>query len=994
MAAPTAFKQQCPSCEALVPIRDPNLVGRKIDCPKCKYRFEVEAPPDDDDGDEAPSRARKKSGAIQKDKPSRAGGAGVQKEKPGKGGSTATQKDRPSRRRAAEAEDDGDKPRPKKKGGASRTTVLGIGLAAVAVIALGVGGFFLFRNMGGGGGGKKPGGGGGGGGDDQVAAQDKDKKDKGEGGGTSNGPAGADITNYLHPRAQGVWSIHLDALLRTSLKDVLLSRGGPFRKEAFAAKFTLPPDAIVHLVQAWNLEENWVWTVVRTSEPVKLEQLQKSLNLKQEGTINARTYYTVQGPFDSLGNLLFKGGRPHERFSFYQLDDKTLIFADSKPLQEFLNTKEARWKRVEQPEKKEDKKEEKKEDKKPDQAGEKDRSGGDRPKDRPMPTPMGGGLGPRDAGGDRPGDQGGDKKGDKKEEKSAEPSGSYLTIDPALKGILDRMEGEQGSLISVAFPLDGKTAVQEAQQDLRLLSAGDPQMMQLLSMLELAVKPIQKEIRATVTAVKEVNRGGLALQSFKTEKKEVKVEVVFALDTGNDDSAAGLEEASKRLYDKLLELAQSQGPPVGPDGPPMPDRGPPFRDRPPGPDRGIPGPIGAGGGDRGPPKYPPDRSGPRGPDRGGPMSGDRGGEDQPPPPLTIQSVDSTVLYTVNAPIPRDGPFGFDQTKDKAAEPLLVWLKAQADMVDLRTRIHDLAAATQRYLKEKGSFPPGAVERPLGDRVAPWPPEERMSWMQPLLPYLGGESSELGRFRVDPTASWKEGKNLLLARVVVPAYVVRTRADTVFLIPYPGVNGPPVAAGHYVGVAGVGPDAAEYDPKNPAVARKLGVFGYDRVTKPEDIKDGLENTILLLQVPAGPTDQKSPWLAGGGATVRGVSEDENAIRPFVCIEYKGKKGACAVMCDGRVRFIPEDVNPDVFRAMCTIAGDEKTENLDELCPVIPSDQTEVKADKPADPKPEPKKPEPEKDKKAEPEKDKKLADKADPNPKDKPDLKPKDKPADK
>src|SRR4051794_29533514 len=42
----TPFKQSCPSCEALVPIRDAALIGKKIECPKCKYRFVVEAPAD------------------------------------------------------------------------------------------------------------------------------------------------------------------------------------------------------------------------------------------------------------------------------------------------------------------------------------------------------------------------------------------------------------------------------------------------------------------------------------------------------------------------------------------------------------------------------------------------------------------------------------------------------------------------------------------------------------------------------------------------------------------------------------------------------------------------------------------------------------------------------------------------------------------------------------------------------------------------------------
>ena len=57
MATKSSFKQQCPSCEAMVPIRDPKLIGRKIDCPKCKYRFVVEEPAEE--GDEAAEERRR-----------------------------------------------------------------------------------------------------------------------------------------------------------------------------------------------------------------------------------------------------------------------------------------------------------------------------------------------------------------------------------------------------------------------------------------------------------------------------------------------------------------------------------------------------------------------------------------------------------------------------------------------------------------------------------------------------------------------------------------------------------------------------------------------------------------------------------------------------------------------------------------------------------------------------------------------------------------------
>ena len=56
MAAQTSYKQQCPSCEAMVLIKDSSLVGKKIECPKCKYKFVVEEPEGADDG---PGASRK-----------------------------------------------------------------------------------------------------------------------------------------------------------------------------------------------------------------------------------------------------------------------------------------------------------------------------------------------------------------------------------------------------------------------------------------------------------------------------------------------------------------------------------------------------------------------------------------------------------------------------------------------------------------------------------------------------------------------------------------------------------------------------------------------------------------------------------------------------------------------------------------------------------------------------------------------------------------------
>src|ERR1051326_1084797 len=44
MATTTSFKQTCPSCEARVLVKNHAMIGRKIECPRCKYPFVVEKP--------------------------------------------------------------------------------------------------------------------------------------------------------------------------------------------------------------------------------------------------------------------------------------------------------------------------------------------------------------------------------------------------------------------------------------------------------------------------------------------------------------------------------------------------------------------------------------------------------------------------------------------------------------------------------------------------------------------------------------------------------------------------------------------------------------------------------------------------------------------------------------------------------------------------------------------------------------------------------------
>lgn len=192
------------------------------------------------------------------------------------------------------------------------------------------------------------------------------------------------------------------------------------------------------------------------------------------------------------------------------------------------------------------------------------------------------------------------------------------------------------------------------------------------------------------------------------------------------------------------------------------------------------------------------------------------------------------------------------------------------------------------------FPAGCVG-PAG------PPEERLSWMVAILPYL--EQAWLHR-RFDMKAGY--AGNLSAAQTGL----------TLFRCPDANL---PVgdASTHYVAMAGIGTDAAS----RPAGADGNGFMGYDRQTSSTSIRDGLANTIALVETSSG----VGPWARGGTSTLRGF---DPADTPW-CGErhvYGGLHtgGAQVAMADGSVRMIFSRIDSKKLAAAITIAGGEKVD----------------------------------------------------------------------
>jgi len=190
-------------------------------------------------------------------------------------------------------------------------------------------------------------------------------------------------------------------------------------------------------------------------------------------------------------------------------------------------------------------------------------------------------------------------------------------------------------------------------------------------------------------------------------------------------------------------------------------------------------------------------------------------------------------------------------------------------------------------------------------------EKRLSWMANLLPYVD-QGHPLAQ-QINWTMAWDSDKNRGPVSAYVPFYLCAA---------HPASADPRPNQTHYVGMAGLGVDAAVLGNDHPGA----GVFGYTRqVRMAADIKDGTSVTIAILETMAA----NGAWAAGGLPTVRGLNLDETV---YVCegcsFGMKHKTDtffrthpvlANAAFADGTVRAIPANVAPAVLRALVTIAG---------------------------------------------------------------------------
>jgi prepilin-type processing-associated H-X9-DG protein len=239
-----------------------------------------------------------------------------------------------------------------------------------------------------------------------------------------------------------------------------------------------------------------------------------------------------------------------------------------------------------------------------------------------------------------------------------------------------------------------------------------------------------------------------------------------------------------------------------------------------------------------------------------------------------------------------------------AAVVLLPLREKSNRTACANDLRQIGLALNAYAARNGDrFPPGTMPTP------DLPPEKRLSWLAGILPFIsekrpGGLKGPELADQIDFHQAWDAPANDGPASAGVrlfrcpsdPSYVPQGR---------PGLT-------NYVGLAGVGPDAAALDKKDP----RAGFFGYERSITQEDVTAGTSYTMAVAET----ARDLGPWAAGGPATVRGLDPDEGHYvgpgRPFGGLH----PGVLNVLwADGSVRVVESSVSPDLFRAQATLAG---------------------------------------------------------------------------
>jgi prepilin-type N-terminal cleavage/methylation domain-containing protein len=254
-------------------------------------------------------------------------------------------------------------------------------------------------------------------------------------------------------------------------------------------------------------------------------------------------------------------------------------------------------------------------------------------------------------------------------------------------------------------------------------------------------------------------------------------------------------------------------------------------------------------------------------------------------------------------------------------------------------LKQIGLALHMYHDNLGSFPPGAIVT------------NNLAWNVLVLPYLE-QSALYGRFNLATGAfngpPNQEGPDKNIHAINrIPAYLCPTSVVNLTAT-HPSstlLDGRRTFTKHYYGI--LGPKAAtggyEFDPipTGQGGFALQGILGRDSRVRIANVTDGTSNTLLVGEI-SNPGGDGASWVRGiaFGTTVsaaNGMSASKNinfginvlltplSANQFNDISFSSYhvRGAQFTMADGAVRYLSENINTSVYKAVASRDAGEAT-----------------------------------------------------------------------
>ena len=233
--------------------------------------------------------------------------------------------------------------------------------------------------------------------------------------------------------------------------------------------------------------------------------------------------------------------------------------------------------------------------------------------------------------------------------------------------------------------------------------------------------------------------------------------------------------------------------------------------------------------------------------------------------------------------------------------VLVELRVRSQRLECLNNMRQIGGAVLNYQSANDAFPPGTVAN------AGLPPDKRFSWLTTLPPFMEQKSktardAQALHEQLDLKLAWDAEGNATVAHAAAP--FCRCPAH-----PFNDLR---IAKGYtsYVGLAGVGRDAAELPRGDPLA----GIFGYDRIVRRVDLTAGATQTLLAAET----SRDNGPWTAGGSPTLRGLNHaDAPYIGPGRAFGGTHPHGLNILRADGAADFMADDVQPGFFETLTRV-----------------------------------------------------------------------------